>query len=77
MRSKLDFSTILFDQFGPLIGGVDLVKILGFRTSSAFSKSLRERRIGIDIFDIPGRKGKFAYSEDVATWLSQVGIESK
>ncbi len=76
MKSKLDIYEILFGQYGPLIGGVDLVKVLGFRTSSAFNKSLREHRIGVDIFDIPGRKGKFAYSEDVATWIRQVGNKS-
>ena len=72
MDPTFDFSSVLFDKYGPLIGGSDLVKILGYRTSSAFKKSVRESRVGIQIFDITGRKGKFAYSAEVAIWLSQL-----
>lgn len=73
MDPTFDFSTVLFDKYGPLIGGNDLVKILGYRTPSAFNKSVRESRVGIQVFDITGRKGKFAYSAEVAIWLSQLG----
>lgn len=73
MKPRVDFYKILFEEFGPLIGGSDLAKVLGFRTSSAFNKSIREGRIDVDVFVISGRKGKFAYSNDIANWLEKIG----
>lgn len=72
MEPNFDLSKVFFTEYGPLIGGNDLAKILGFRTLGAFNKSIREDRIGIKTFAIPGRKGKFAFSEDVANWLNEI-----
>ena len=73
MKSKINLYKTLFEEFGPLIGGSDLAKVLGFRTSSAFNKSIREGRMDLEIFVISGRKGKFAFSSDIASWLEKIG----
>lgn len=72
MKPKLNIDTVLFEQYGPLIGGNDLAKVLGYKTAGAFNKSVRQSRIDLRIFDIKGRKGKFAYTNDVAQWINQL-----
>ncbi len=62
----------LLKQFGPLIGGIDLRKALGFRSAATFQRAIREKTLKIPIFDVPGRRGKFALTADVATWLATV-----
>jgi len=62
----------LLDQFGPLIGGKDLMKALGYRTQAAFYKAIRESRIKVTIFEIDGRQGKFAMTNEVGQWLDSL-----
>ena len=76
MKPKLNIDTVLFEQYGPLIGGNDLAKVLGYKTAGAFNKSLRQSRIDLRIFDIKGRKGKFAYTHDVVQWINQLLTKS-
>jgi len=62
----------LLDQFGPLIGGKNLMKALGYRTQAAFYKAIRESRIKVAIFEIDGRQGKFAMTNEVGQWLDSL-----
>lgn len=55
---------------GPLISGKDLRRVLGFKTDAAFRRTRNKGLIDIPIFDFPGRKGKFALTQDVATWMA-------
>ena len=59
-------------QFGPLIGGKDLFRVLGFRTPAAFRRALRLNRLGVVTFAIEGRRGQFALSADVEKWLNSL-----
>lgn len=67
----------LLDQFGPLIGGKDLMKALGYRTQASFYKAIRESRVNVAIFDIDGRKGKFAMTIEVGKWLDGLSVNDK
>jgi len=67
----------LYEEYGPLIGGPQLVKVLGFRTNAAFRQAEKIGNIGIDVFEIEGRKGKFARTHDVEAWLSKLGMPNK
>ncbi len=60
----------LLNRYGPLLGGDELVIILGYKTKSAFYRSIRTKTLGIEVFNIAGRKGKFALTENVANWLN-------
>ena len=59
----------MFQAYGLLIGGLELSKILGFNTNAAFRKALSNDVIGVPVFQIDNRKGKFALTQDVAKWL--------
>lgn len=60
----------LLNRYGPLLGGNELVSILGFKTKAAFYRSIRMNTLGVVVFNIAGRKGKFALTENVANWLN-------
>jgi len=59
----------VFDIHGPLIGGKDLINVLGFKTSAAFRRAVRMNMLAIHTFEIQGRRGRFALSKDVDNWL--------
>ena len=67
----------LLTQFGPTIGGNDLYGALGFKTYSAFHRGQQRGEIKVGIFKLPGRRGWFALTTDLAAWLSsQAGTGS-
>jgi hypothetical protein len=59
----------LLTQFGPTIGGNDLYGALGFKTYSAFHRGHQRGEIKVNIFKLPGRRGWFALTNDLAAWL--------
>lgn len=75
MSPKILASQML-EQFGPTITGTDLYIALGFKTYAAFYRSLKRREVGVSVFNLPGRRGWFALTSDVATWLTQKRNES-
>ena len=64
-----EYRASLIAQYGPLIGGRDLVRSLGFGTQAAFDKARREQRLPIRAFRIDGRRGCFAATAELARWL--------
>lgn len=70
MQSQLQ--DVMLKEYGPLMGGEDLRRALGYRTWSAFSRAIRSGIAGVDVFEIPGRRGKFALTSEVAAWLGQL-----
>ena len=58
-------------EYGPLIGGSDLVKTLGFRSAEAMRQAVSRNKLPVRTFTIPSRRGRFAYTFDVARWLAQ------
>ena len=65
----------LLTKYGPLIGGSDLYKALGFKTYSSFKLAKARSQIPIHIFQIPERKGWFALTLDLSDWL--VGLTNR
>lgn len=59
----------MLKEFGPLMGGEELRRALGYRTGAAFARAVRMGTIGIPVFEIPKRRGRFALTNDVAKWL--------
>lgn len=65
-----DLTERMLKEFGPLMGGEELRRALGYRTAPAFARAVRMNAVGIPVFEIPNRRGKFALTVDVATWLA-------
>jgi len=62
----------LLKLYGPLIGGMDLRNLLGYKAASTFNRAKRMNLIGVKIFEIPNRRGSFALTKDVADWLQSI-----
>jgi len=68
-----EMTMALLEQYGPLMGGQDLWRTLGYRTWAAFARSARNGSLGVRVFTLSGRKGRFALTMEVAAWLTAVG----
>lgn len=68
-QSLTEYRLELTSLYGPLIGGRDLGRALGFRTQEAFRQALKRGHMPIQTFKVEGRRGKFAMTADIAAWL--------
>ncbi len=57
-------------RHGFVVPGAALRSILGFKTTYGWIRALKEGRVGVRTFNLEGRRGRFALSEDVARFLS-------
>ena len=58
-------------MYGPLLGSRDLWKLLGFSSPSAYRQARLRHRLPVVEFEIEGRRGRFALTQDVARWLAE------
>ena len=77
MNTTANLAKELHQEYGPLIGGPDLVKVLGFRSNSSFKRARKLGQIDLEMFGIEGRKGSFAYTKNVASWLSNLANKNQ
>jgi hypothetical protein len=63
------WSTTQIALYGPVLGGADLRKFLGFRTATAFLKARAQGSIGLPVFTLPPRRGYFAMTSEACAWL--------
>jgi hypothetical protein len=66
----------LLEQHGPLMTGESLYKALGYKSWAGFAKAVRSGAVEIDIFNLPGRKGRYAKTSDVADWIYRLNNNS-
>jgi len=64
-RTRLD----LAGRYGELIGGDNLRLVLGYQSNAALSQAIRGKKLALVTFFVPGRKGRFALTRDIAEWL--------
>ncbi len=60
----------LLAQYGPLLGGSALHQALGFSSAAAMRQAAIRNQVGVRLFSITNRRGKFALTRDVAQWLA-------
>ncbi len=61
-------------QYGALIGGKQLMSVLGYPTLAAFRQAHCRGTLPVPIFVIAHRKGKFALARDIAQWLAKLRL---
>jgi hypothetical protein len=67
----------LFARYGVLMGGTDLYAALGFKSYSAFYRAKEIGELGVNVFQLPGRRGWFALTETVGYWLQKQASHSE
>lgn len=70
-------ASLLIDKYGLLVGGADLCRLLGYRSGDAFRQAKRRHRLPVEVFSVPRRRGTYAYTLDVVSWLAALGVDSK
>lgn len=66
----------LVEQSGPLLSGKALWQALGFSGSPAFRQAKARGQLDVRVFKLPGRRGTFAFTSDVAEWLRKLDGEA-
>ncbi|MES2186642.1 MAG: hypothetical protein V4505_18970 [Pseudomonadota bacterium] len=70
-----DLTESMTKRYGPFMSGRDLMTSLGFRNHASFARARRQGLIEVTLFDLPGRRGPFAWTHEVADWM--IGLPSK
>ena len=65
-----DLERWLLKEFGPVLTGRPLRKLLGLTTPDAFRQGLRRGLVAVPLFLREGRKGWCAHTRDVARWIA-------
>jgi hypothetical protein len=55
---------------GPMMTGESLRVALGYPSKAAFRQAVSRKTCPIPLFSIEKRRGKFALTKDVATWIA-------
>lgn len=66
----------LFDRHGPLMADDNLRIALGYKSMEAFRQAMSRGTLGVPVFSIPHRRGKYALVKDVAAWLATLRYEA-
>ncbi|WP_095158044.1 hypothetical protein [Pseudomonas sp. Irchel 3E13] len=61
----------LKDRYGLMVGSSALWRELGYASYEAFRKAKQRGTIEVPLFDVPNRRGSFALSKEVASWVAR------
>jgi hypothetical protein len=76
MATNDDLEDLMVAREGELITGEPLRKSLGFTSERSFSRAVQTGQCPVSVFALPGRRGRFARTRDVARWLDRLGGDS-
>lgn len=60
---------LLLREYGAVVGGRDLRRVLGFKSAASFGRAVRAGSVPLNFMNLPGRRGRFALISDIADWL--------
>lgn len=52
-----------------LLTSIETARVMGFATTAALARARKEGRLPFTMFRVSGRRGWFAWREDVKVWL--------
>lgn len=61
----------LLTEFGPVLSGLPLSKLLGHPSAGAFRQAVRRHGAPVTLFQKEGRKGWCASTQEVAHWIAR------
>jgi hypothetical protein len=56
----------------PILTAAETARVLGYPSTGALAKARQSGRLPIEMFQVPGRRGWFAATSVVRTWLKTV-----
>lgn len=73
---KDELAQSLVARYGPLLSSRDLWQVLGYPSPDAYRQALLRRRIPVPLFEIEGRRGRFALAQEIAQWLAEQRLKT-
>jgi hypothetical protein len=58
-------------RYGLLVNSAGLRTALGFASQGALRAAINSGRIAFRVFTVPGRRGRYALTHEVAAWLAK------
>ena len=71
--TEIEIREGLLRRHGELLTGKTLQRCLGFGSVRSFQRAVIEGTLPVVTFTLPGRRGRFARTRDVAAWLATLG----
>ena len=73
ISAEFEIREELLLRHGELMSGKHLCQCLGFANVRAFRRAIAHGAVPVMTFTLPGRRGRFARTRDVAAWLVTLG----
>lgn len=70
------YERALLGQHGELMNAEALTRLLQIGSARTFRRAALSGRLPVSVFRIPGRRGWFARTRDIAAWLATAGNNS-
>jgi len=65
----------LLQRYGPILGGADLAKALGYPSMRAFQQAVVRGVVGVPVFTMRNRRGRFALASEVAQFVARERVD--
>lgn len=72
MRDITPLEQLLVREYGVIVGTSAVAHLLGYRTPYALAKARSRGQLPVQTFRIPGRRGWFARTAEIAGWLDSL-----
>jgi hypothetical protein len=69
------YESLLVRNYGALIGGAALAKVLGYPSQESLRQAAVRGRLPVLVFRIPNRRGRFAHVTAIASWIASIAPE--
>ena len=76
VENQSALAQMMMNQYGPILRGRELHNALGFDSAQSFLRAKRLKQLQVNVFPLPGRRGYFALTMDVAGWLEKCGRDA-
>lgn len=67
-----DMHAMLVREYGAVLDTATTARVMGYRSVEALRQARLQKRLPIEMFRLPNRRGWFASAETVACWISSV-----
>ena len=71
MTEARQLEVLLVREYGVVLPPADTARLLGYKSTDSLARARLRGRVPVRMFTIPGRRGWFAKTADVAAWIQR------
>lgn len=72
MHDARPLAALLMREYGMVLSPARTARLLGYKSTGSLARARLRGRLPVRMFTIPGRRGWFANTTEVAAWLTQM-----